>query len=49
MGNKKVVVERGTGPGGSVGSNAGIRRGGGSGKYGGRIRGTSRKLNRGIN
>ena len=45
VGREKVVVEGGTGPGGSVRSNGGIRRGGGGGIDGGRSKGTSGKLN----
>ena len=49
MGHEKVVVEGDTGPGGRVGSDDGIRKGYGGGGDRGRSRGSSRKLNHGIN
>ena len=49
VGSEKLAVEGGTGPGGSVGSNDGIRRGGGYGKDGGRSREGSGKVNHGGN
>ena len=49
MGREKVVGEVGTGPGGSVGSDGGIRRGGGGGRDRVRSRGISGKVNHGIN
>ena len=48
VGCDKVVVEVGTGPVGSVGSDGGIRRGGGGGRDGGNIIGSSGKVNHGI-
>ena len=49
VGREKVVGEGGTGPVGSVGSCGGIRRGGGGGRDRGRSRGSSGKVNNGIN
>ena len=49
VGLEKVVREGVTGPGGSVGSDGGIRRGGGGGRDGGRSGGSSGKVNHGIN
>ena len=49
VGCEKVVGEGGTGPGGSVGSDSCTRRGGGGVRYRGRIRGSSGKINHGIN
>ena len=49
MGLEKVAREVVTGPGGSVGSDGGIRRGGGGGRYGGGSGGSSRKVNHRIN
>ena len=49
MGLEKVAREGVTGPGGSVGSDGGIKRGGGSGIDGGGSGGSSRKVNHGIN
>ena len=45
VGCEKVVGEGGTGPGGSVGSDGGIRRGGGGGRDRGRSRGIIGEVN----
>ena len=49
VGHDKVVGEGGTGTSGSVGSDGGIRRGGGGGIDEGRSRWCSGKVNHGIN
>ena len=49
VGRHKVVVEGVNGPGGSVGSDGGIRSAGRGGRYGWRSRGGIGKLNHGIN